>query len=71
MLVSNKTMNDQILSVVRTILKVVGTAAATKGLIGESQSELVIGAIVTLVGVGLSWKKHSAPAPAPVQPATN
>jgi len=49
---------DQILSNVRSILKIVGAAVIAKGYGSDSQVETVIGALITVVGVVWSMKKH-------------
>ena len=55
---------EQILSLIRSALKVIGTALATKGVVAESEADILIGAVVTIIGVFLSWKTHKPAGPA-------
>lgn len=49
---------DMVLGLVRHILTFGGGLLASKGVIGESEIELVVGAVVTLIGVVWSaWQK--------------
>lgn len=54
-------MNDQILSIVRTVLKVGGSALATYGIIQTSEVDTLVGALVALIGVGASIWTHYHP----------
>lgn len=49
---TNKETKDTVLNgIVRHILTAAGGALVTKGMLGEAQLELAVGAIVTLAGV--------------------
>lgn len=50
---------DQILSLIRSVLKTVGAAAVTKGFGDSSVVEAVIGAVVAIVGFWLSHRAHT------------
>ena len=47
----NKAKDTVLNGIVRHILTAAGGALATKGMIGEGDIELVVGAIITLAGV--------------------
>lgn len=51
-------MNDQIASILRTVLKVVGAGLVTKGYIDAAGLEGAVGAVITLVGVIWSAVEH-------------
>jgi len=53
-------MNDQIASLLRTVLKVGGAALVTKGLTTDAQLEAGIGAVITLAGIVWSFTHHKA-----------
>ncbi len=54
---------DQLTSLLRTLLKIGGTYAASKGLGDNSGWEEIGGAVVLIAGVVWSWRHHSdAPA---------
>ena len=62
-------MNNQTLSLIRTILKIVGSALATHGLQKEAEwlnSEDIAGAVILLVGIILSMKHHAGAPEGPV-----
>jgi len=44
-------MSAMVLGIVRHVLTTVGGALVAKGTIGESDLELAVGAIVTLIGI--------------------
>ena len=49
---SKKNTKDTVLNgIVRHILTALGGALVTKGMIGEGELELVVGAVITLAGV--------------------
>jgi len=50
---------DQILSSVRTLLKIAGTILVTKGVTDSATAEAVIGAFLTLLGIYLSHAFHA------------
>lgn len=47
-------MKDVVLGLARHLLGALGAAAATKGLIEASQVDGIVGALLLLLGVGLS-----------------
>lgn len=55
--------SEQILSLVRTLIKVGGTYAAAQGLGDGNDWEAIAGAVAVIIGVVLSWRKHSNPTP--------
>jgi hypothetical protein len=54
---------EQILSAVRTLLKIAGTALVTKGITTDATLESAIGAIITIVGIIWSAKTHKETKP--------
>ena len=49
------------LSLVRNLLSAGGTALATHGLMSNDQASAIVGALSTLIGVGLSmWNAYKA-----------
>lgn len=59
---------DQTLSLVRTLLKVLGSSLVTKGVVGSSAWEDITGAALLIAGVVWSHYQHTdAPVP-PVNP---
>ena len=51
-------MNDQIKSIIRTVLKVAGAALVTKGLTDDAGLEAIIGGVIATVGIVLSHFQH-------------
>lgn len=56
---------DQILSIVRTVLKTAGAALVTKGVISDTGLESVIGGLITIIGIVWSHYDNSAPTDKP------
>lgn len=61
---------DQLSSVIRSGLKILGTVLTTLGLVDATQAGIIVdallvisGAAATLWGSWLSWKTHKLPAP--------
>jgi len=51
-------MNDQTLSIFRTVLKTVGAVLVTRGSMNDATLEALIGGLLAGVGLLLSYLKH-------------
>src|SRR5207237_1424440 len=58
--VSEKCMNDQLASLIRTLLKYGAGILVTKGITDSSTAEIIISGLVALLGVLWSWAHHAA-----------
>ena len=52
-------MNEQVQTILRSVLKVVGTYFATKGYIDGTEVEAAVGAVVVLLGLVWSAYEHA------------
>ena len=51
-------MNDQVLSIIRTVLKTAGAVLVTRGSMTDATLEALIGGLLAGVGLLLSYLKH-------------
>lgn len=49
---------DQILSILRTVLKTAGAVLVTKGLTDQAGLESIVGGVITLIGIAWSMLTH-------------
>jgi len=54
---------DQLTSIIRAVLNVVGGSAVAKGYMDNSQWEAIAGGVITVVAVVWAWKFHADPKP--------
>lgn len=51
-------MSEQLSSLIRSALKVAGASLVTKGITSDASLEAIIGGIIALVGVVMSYRTH-------------